>query len=246
MNSDFGFFIIRHVSQKEHNLYWQECYKTIRKLYQNKIFIIDDNSNQELLTNIELKNTQIINSEFKGRGEMLPYYYFYKIKPFNKAIIIHDSMFIGQKLDITTPNKVKFNWFIYSHRWNNKEKEIELLKKLEKSDFLIKNYNNKKSWFPCYGVSSIIELDFLEKLQYKYNIFNLLNYVYNRNDRMCIERIFGLIFFIEAGLKRKTCSYLGKIHNFPRKTFKSNAYNFNDYLKDKKDFFPIIKIWIGR
>lgn len=246
MASDFGFFIIRHVSQNEHNLYWLECYKTIRKIYQNKIFIIDDNSKQELISNIELKNTQIINSDFKGRGEILPYYYFYKIKPFSKAIIIHDSMFIGQKLDINTPNKVKFNWYVHSHKWNNTNKEIKLIRKLNKSPFLITHYVSQRIWFPCYGVSSIIELDFLEKIQEKYNIFNLLNYVQNRSDRMCLERIFGLIFFIEAKLTKKTCSFLGKIHDFPRKTFNNNPYSFNDYLKDKKDFSPIIKIWVGR
>lgn len=246
MQNEIGFFILRHVSKKEHDLYWQQCYKTIRNLYNNKIVIVDDNSNLELVSNIELENTEIINSEYKCRGEMLPYYYFYKLKPFNKAIILHDSMFIGQNINFDTPKKVKFNWFVYSHRWNNTKKELELIKKLKLSDFVIKKYNDKKNWFPCYGVSSIIELEFLENLQNKYNIFNLLNYVENRNDRMCIERIFGLLFFIEGKLTRKTCSYLGKIHNFPRKTFKSNAYNFNDYMKDDKDFFPIIKIWIGR
>ena len=237
-----GFIILRHVNEKEHDNYWKTCYRTIRKFYNNPILIIDDNSNQELIEPIEMINCQIINSEFKGRGEILPYYYFHKKKPFEKAVILHDSMFIGQKLNLDIENK--FIWFVYSHRWNNTKQEIEYIKLLDNND-LLKYYKSKK-WFPCYGATSIISINFLDQIVTKYNIFKLIDYIKNRKDRMCFERIIGTIFFKELNLTRKNCSYLGKIHSFPRKTFKSNAYKYKDYLKDKKDFYPIIKIWVGR
>lgn len=245
IDNTYGFIILRHVRNFKDNQMWISCYNSIRKFYSNKIIIIDDNSNKEALIEILLINCEIINSEFKQRGELLPYYYFHKFKFFENAVILHDSMFIGQKLNFEL-NKVKFLWFVYSHRWNNSLLETDLISKLKNKDKLLKIYRKKKLWYPCYGNTSIINIKFLESIQKEYNIFNLLSYVDNREKRMCTERIFGLIFFIKAKLKRKTCSYLGKIHDFPRNTFKSNAYNYQKYIKDEKDFYPIIKIWVGR
>jgi hypothetical protein len=37
------FVILRHVSNSQQN-YWIRCYESIRKFYENKIIIIDDNS----------------------------------------------------------------------------------------------------------------------------------------------------------------------------------------------------------
>ena len=73
-----GFIILRHVDSAKTNEYWQECYKCIRNVYPDtKIVIIDDDSNPEFVTNgVSLINTIIIESEFKKRGELLPYYYY--------------------------------------------------------------------------------------------------------------------------------------------------------------------------
>ena len=73
-----GFIILRCVRSKDCKDYWIECYDAIRRFYPlNKILIIDDFSNYEFIdTNKILINTLIIQSEFKGRGELLPYYYY--------------------------------------------------------------------------------------------------------------------------------------------------------------------------
>ena len=95
-----GFIILRHVKSKFTDRYWKYSYDSIRKFYpENKIVIIDDNSKQQFLTNKKLYKTQIIKSEFPGRGELLPYYYYSKKKFFDTAVIIHDSVFINKKLD---------------------------------------------------------------------------------------------------------------------------------------------------
>ena len=83
--------------------YWKLCYDHIRKHYPNNpIMIIDDNSDSSFIsleTEKDLINTTIIQSEYPGRGELLPYLYFLKLKPFTKACIIHDSVFINKKID---------------------------------------------------------------------------------------------------------------------------------------------------
>jgi hypothetical protein len=95
-NKTFGFIILRHVKDDITNTYWLRCYNCIRKYYpENMIIIIDDNSNYDYITNIDLYKTKIIKSEYHGRGELLPYYYYLHNKFFDKAIILHDSMFIA-------------------------------------------------------------------------------------------------------------------------------------------------------
>ena len=73
--TDLGIIILRHVNNVCTNKYWINCYKCIRQYYpENKILIIDDNSNYEYISNEVLYKTRIIKSEYPGRGELLPYF----------------------------------------------------------------------------------------------------------------------------------------------------------------------------
>ena len=49
------FFILLNVINDKTNKFWIQCYRSIRKFYDNKIVIIDDNSNQKFITPIPLK-----------------------------------------------------------------------------------------------------------------------------------------------------------------------------------------------
>jgi hypothetical protein len=107
-----GFIIVRHVNSKITDYYWKECYSCIRKWYTDPILIIDDSSNKEWLTeNIQIDNCQTIyDTENKGCGELLGYYYFHKLKPFDSAVIIHDSVFIQRKVDFCLNENMRFLW----------------------------------------------------------------------------------------------------------------------------------------
>ena len=96
----FGFILSRHVNSELTNRYWNTCVSHLNAIYPNtSIIIIDDNSNPLFLkTAEEYKNITIVESEYPRRGELLPYYYFYKNKYFDNAIIIHDSVFFQCKL----------------------------------------------------------------------------------------------------------------------------------------------------
>ena len=78
----FGFIVTRHVNSELTNKYWNHCVKLLRTLYPyRKIIIIDDNSNYDYVkSEFNYKNLEIIQSEYFGRGELLPYYYFLKYK----------------------------------------------------------------------------------------------------------------------------------------------------------------------
>ena len=83
-----GFIVLRHVNNNKTNKYWIHSYNCIRKFYpENIILIIDDNSNYNYVTTKNLYNTIIIRSEYPGRGEVLPYYYYIKYRLFDIAVI---------------------------------------------------------------------------------------------------------------------------------------------------------------
>jgi hypothetical protein len=243
-----GFIITRYVNSELTNNYWINCIKQIRKFYKlNKIVIIDDNSNSNFVKNNDeniLENCVIIESEYKGRGELLPYYYLYKNKFFDKAIIIHDSVFIQQELNINEEQEVQFLWDVNNHFWNNVEKEKELIMYLDNNDELLELYNNKL-WNICFGVMSFIQYDFLKIISEKYNFFNLLEYVTCRSDRSCLERIFPLLCSNENKNLINNNALFGSIFTH-KECF---CYTYEKYLLDVENNdtnLQCVKVWSGR
>lgn len=230
-----GFIIIRNVIDKETNIYWQECFLNIRKFYDNKIIIIDDNSNKQyLICNIILKNCKIINSKYKQRGELLGYYYLHKYKLFDKAVIIHDSVFIKHKIDFFRYNNI-FLWEFSEHMWDEDKLILKNMRKFKNKDLL--NFYLEKNWQGCFGIMSVINLDFLQYLNKKFNFFDILiNNIKNRNDRMALERIFGCLLYYE----NKKNSILGDIQDYCEW-----GITYDEY-KSANINLPVIKIWYGR
>jgi hypothetical protein len=251
----FGFIITRHVNSEITNKYWNHNVKLLRTLYPLiKIVIIDDNSDYNFVKpECEFKNLEIIQSEFPGRGELLPYYYYLKHKFFANALIIHDSVFLHKRMNFERLKGVSVMplWFFYSDKEN-----IENTKRITaylKNNIVIHNKITKEfnilgmksdEWFGCFGVQCYINLSFLEKIQAKYNILNLINAVTCRPDRCCLERIFGAIFSTESPKLLLNKSLLGNIM-----TYHQWGYTFNQYMSDlKKGTLPryTIKVWTGR
>lgn len=243
-----GFILIRFVNCELSNKFWIESYKCIRKYYNNKIIIIDDNSNYDYIKyDIELINCDIIKSEYKARGEILGYYYYYKYNFFEKAIILHDSVFINKYINFDIENDIKFIWH-FTHVWDDDYKELELLNKIENNIYkknLIDFYHQKTKWFGCFGLQSVIKYSFLEKIVNKYNIFNLIKYINNRPKRMNFERIFALICTIEDNSLETSPSLFGIIHHYIHWGYTFEGYE-NDKKNNKLDHLDIVKTWSGR
>jgi hypothetical protein len=251
----FGFIIIRHVNSEKTNMYWNHNVKLLRTLYPfRKIVIIDDNSNYNYVkSEFDYKNIEIIQSEFHGRGELLPYYYYLKHKFFTNALIIHDSVFLHKKINFEKLNGINVIplWFFYSDTENVEntkriasylKNSIVITNKITKELTLLGMKTNE--WFGCFGVQSYINLQFLERIQEKYNIINLIHAVKCRADRCCLERIFGVIFFTENPSVIKIKSMFGNIM-----TYQQWGYSFDEYMIDlKKSTIPknVIKVWTGR
>jgi len=229
-----GFIITRCVRNVPHDSYWIECYKHIRTFYpEHQIMIIDDNSVQELINHEELYKCTTVQAEFPGSGEFLPYYYFYKLRPFEKAVIIHDSVFIKEFIDFDNVQDVRFLWDVI-HDWDNVALETAIIQKIDSTGKLLELYKQKHVWPCCYGGMSVITWDFLDKI-FKY-IENLGQHIKTRDDRMAFERIFACICTTEGPVD----GIFGDIHRYGR--FKS----WKEYENHQGKFPPIVKVQSGR
>ena len=261
--SSFGFIITRHVNSEKTNRYWNHSVKLLMILYpNNKIVIIDDNSNKDFLkSNFDYKNIQIIESEFKGRGELLPYYYYIKYKFFDNAVIIHDSVFFHKKINFDKLNNVNVIplWFFNPDKENINntiritnylKNKIIIEPQLSFNNGVIGSFNNlliglpQNNWYGCFGVQSYINHRFLLQLQNKYNLTNMISAVSCRADRCCLERIFGCIFYTENPKILKQKSLLGNIRDYDKW-----GLTFDDYmnkLKTNQKIKVVVKVWTGR
>ena len=239
----FGFIILRHVNSIKTNTYWQECYQCIRNVYPiTKIVIIDDDSNPVFLTTIPMTNVIIIESEFKKRGELLPYYYYLQNKWFNNAVIIHDSVFI--KVDVILKYiemhvSYKFVWHFSEHGCDLDEDILPLIYSLDNHTNLLKFYHGK-AWNGCFGGMSLINHDFLTHVNNIYNIHNLLSKITTRENRCSFERVVACMFQYEN--RNIDLGILGDIY-----TYCTWGYSFEEYKNDSTNSNnPVIKVWTGR
>ena len=207
----FGFILTRHVNSPKTNLLWQECVQQIRRYYPNTIIvIIDDCSREEFVSKINLRNILLIRSEYHKRGELLPYYYLHRYKWFTKAVILHDSVFLQNKLPpFHTEENARLWWF--PPAYENFEREKEFLSLCKNNELLLENHASK-NFMGMFGCMSIISLPFLEYLEDKYNFLILLQHVYDRNARMCMERVMGVLFSTE----NNNAHILGSIFAYSR------------------------------
>lgn len=253
---DFGFIITRHVNSPKTNKYWNNCIRLLHHFYPlQKIIIIDDNSNYEYIEPTNNIPIQVIQSEFKGRGELLPYYYFLKYKFFKNAVIMHDSVFIHKYINFKVLNGINVIplWHFTNDRENfENTKRIAnglsnnetILGKIFNPNYKLFDITTSDKWNGCFGVQSYINLFFLQQLQSKYNIINLTSYITCRKDRCCLERIFGIMFCIEYPRMNKTPSLFGNIMSYQQW-----GYSYDTYISDlKKGNLPkyVVKIWTGR
>lgn len=240
-----GFIIVRCIQDELTSQYWYECYKSIRKFYpQTPIVIIDDQSNVQFV-NKQLESTlvhcRIVTSEKPHCGELLGYYHFFKYHWFKRAIIIHDSVFIKQKIDFNKYKKVRFIWHIETKAFDDIEWESTMLKKIGMPYYHF--YEEKHRWKGCFGVMTIIDYDFLKKISQP--LFFLVDEIKTRRHRSCMERILAVLCFYYCPELYHCPSIMGDIHHYPLRW----GYHYTTFQHDQqqgKKFPSFVKVWTGR
>lgn len=250
MNESIGFIILRHVENADDNKYWINSYNHIRRYYHdNWIMIVDDNSDYTVLDSEfekTLYNTEIINSEYPNRGELLPYYYYLHNKLFDIAVIIQDSVFINSLLNFNV-ERFKMLWD-YDHNLDQIEDETNLINQLNNNEYLLKLYENVNVDVNgngnamilkgCFGAISIITHDYLSLLNDKYDISKLLPHVTSRYNRISFEHVFACILQADAREDEKE-SLFGNIRNYCKYRMKYDE--IKNYL-----YLPIINLCVER
>ena len=237
----YVFVILRNIQHASDNELWLSCYHSIRQFYTNQIIIIDDNSAINTF-NGKLVNTEIIQSEYNGAGEILPYVYFQKNQWADTMIFLHDSMslhraFTEDELD----HEVVFHWHFTETSQDNIKKAIAILSVLHVPDEVIKYAANEK-WLGCFGGAMIIDASVIDMLEAKYNISTLTTYIRTRTQRQIIERVIGILLSYE----KKVSSNFGDILKFPY-AFEPNKLQTTTHNISQMNYnTAIIKLWRGR
>ena len=238
----FGFIVLRHVNSPKTNLYWNRAVQCIQCLYPyNKIVIIDDNSNPIFLKS-ECNTSEIIlvNSEFVGRGEILPYYYLLKYKWFDNAVIIHDSVFINKR--------IQFEAFcgkavvpLWSFEANNEQMANvrRLASCLDNNRQMLSIFSDtglpslRNKWTGCFGAMCFINTEYLLFVDAKYKLTNLVHHIKCREDRCALERVLGVIFSSKV-------SVFGDIYKYGIWGLTYDEYIIRNVNR------PVVKVFTGR
>lgn len=258
MVQKYGFILTRHVNNEKTNCYWNQSVKLIRRFYPRRlIVVIDDNSNKEFVKpDTPYKNILVIQSEYPGRGELLPYVYFlrYGTEWFKNAVIIHDSIFFHKHILFETFKYPVIPIWHHAYDKENVTNLVRIASYLKNNSLILNKIHNdeltilgmnKNKHILCFGCQSYINHTFLQSLEAKYNITNLVNAVHNRTDRCGLERILGIIFSEEFINLINKKSLFGDIMIQP------NAFNYtyDQYMRDikeNKQVSTVVKVWTGR
>lgn len=250
-SNDYTFVILRCVKRPNVSNLWIQCYQSIKKFHpNNKIVIIDNDSNYDLIKNITLENTEIIQHNENKSGEILPFYYFLKYKWSKYMIYFQDSMFLNdhlcsEKLNIET---FKFFWHFNPGGHDNRSIINFQLSKLKNSDKIAELFKNKKKWFGSFGLSCTMNLEFLEFIENEHHFTNLVNYTNNRDDRKGLERVLGLLCSYYH-FEDVYTSYFGIISicpNFGRNTIEDHQEPKSSHVKEWEKLFSVGKIFVCR
>jgi beta-1,4-mannosyl-glycoprotein beta-1,4-N-acetylglucosaminyltransferase len=254
LDKDFVYVILRSVQKPEHEVFWWISYNCIRRNDKSrKIIVIDDNSSIEVETRPTV-NCEFIKSEFPGRGELLPYYYFHKYKWANKMVFFHDSMFMhhSNRIEKYTDSieDYRFLWSFFVREELNPPID-SLIEGCKNADKLQKIYEDTSLWQPAFGVTSIISWNFLNKMQETFSFMKpLLNNIRSRKERIQLECIFACLC---VGTTNTYYPALyGDIHNYSNivlNSIRSNKITCNEYNESNLPVlsrFDLVKIYADR
>lgn len=237
--------ILRCVKNEKSDKMWKTSYHYARKSYpDDKIVVVDDNSS---IPPIVDSNTFVVNSEYHGRGELLPYIYFYRNKYADKAIIIHDSVILNGKLDTQNIYTYQFLWNFGDHVWDHDHSNITLLFPFGQE--AVDLYMRKFEWKGMFGSMSVITHDYLSSIVQKHNFLDeWVHYIKDRGQRMNLERSLAILFIHHD---KEYPAIFGDIFDWPSRVIPGRRFEgitLDDWenLVQNGDEPNIFKIWLGR
>lgn len=242
----FGYIILRHVNSAETNQYWKESLRRVRKVdSQASIVIIDDNSDSNFLDEDE-DSYSVVQSEQEERGsaELLPFLLLSRYKWFDRALIIHDSVFLNSFLGFRLFTDYEFLWS-FEHRHDDERIIKSVIQKINCSEELLDLYEAKDSWRGAFGAMGLITLEFLERVEEKFSLTELARHIKTRSERMALERILALMCTCVSG--KYNPAHFGDVHRFfDFGGVKGGAFRIGFDSVEEYNHLPIVKCWSAR
>ena len=255
---EFGFIMTRCVRSPTHNELWRENYRCLRRHFPTApIVIIDDYSDlTQVDQNFRMTNAAVIYSELPpGKGEILPYYYFYHRRPFYKAVILNDAMLLQRREPlwsaIQSTSDFRYLWYFDDFRDNELEEQLYLISalKAKHQDRLRDLHTRAGLWTGCFSSASIMTWDFVSHLHHTYGLLDMVPAIEGRKDRMGLERVMGLLTADAADRDLTQSPDRWSVFGSILKHRKTGSYHWQDYVHDKAHgdiAEPMVKIWNGR
>jgi hypothetical protein len=251
----FGFILTRHVTSTAVNKYWNHCVRLLRKSYPGTpIIIIDDNSRPEFVfVDPDIaEDLVVIHSEYPGRGELLPYIYFLRHRWFPRAVILHDSIFIQRRIPFDQVHLPAIPLWHAPRDRENVANVVRLTAAMTPAAARLTCYSTgvlralgEERGSICFGAMAVIQWTFLNHIETKYGLTQLIPIIRIRADRCSFERVLGAIFCAECPMLRtypSLFSYIGDVYMAHKYTW---AQYENDYTCGRVSA-PIVKVWTGR
>ena len=248
-DQSYVFVILRHLRHAQDNVLWTTAYQSIRTYYTNRIIIIDDNS-QVNTFNGSLINTEVIVSNYRGAGEILPYFYFFQNKWADRMIILHDSMCLHRPFrENELEGSIRFHWHFSMNETPYHTKMALQFSSMHHHDGLLTFLNNDVSeWKGCFGGAAIVSYDAVEHLEKKYGFFStLVLAIKTRKDREAFERMLGVVTFFEKMVDMESCSNFGDIIRYPGAFIENMNKDTTAHQVQQAQYdTAILKLWRGR
>jgi len=250
----FGFIMTRHVTSAETNEYWQLCLRQIRQFYpQHQVVIIDDHSTAGCVSACADVNVLIVTTPQRhwGRGELLPYMYWWQFRWFPAAVILHDSTFLQRHIPFHQLTVPVLPMWHHIYDGENKDNVTRIASQLNNNSQILDKVTKgtwKNKFNMVFGGQVYMTWAFLDHIMRKYNLNELASVVKLRKDRCAFERVLGAIFHAEYPRITKYPSLFGSIFQ----QHKAFHYTFDEYIQDvaghdkRVRSLPCVKVWTGR
>eukprot|EP01065_Artemidia_motanka_P009922 TRINITY_DN15148_c0_g1_i2.p1 TRINITY_DN15148_c0_g1~~TRINITY_DN15148_c0_g1_i2.p1 ORF type:complete len:429 (+),score=140.17 TRINITY_DN15148_c0_g1_i2:182-1288(+) len=248
----FGVVQLRHASTEEHAALWRHGYESVRAAYPSApVVIIDDGSVPALAQAMAAQTAgdglcTVVHAPaaLTRRGELLLWWVFWSMRPFDTALLIHDSMICQEA--VAVPAAVSAGgaaplWSFNPSDYSCAILDLALLSLLKEGgrDDAMGRYLTP-GWQGCFGGAAVASWAAADEMQRRFGVFNLLRAVENRTARMSAERTIGCLLSL---LGSEPARFGDVIVDNPRPW----GYSWADFeAEGRPRLAPVVKIWAGR
>lgn len=222
------------------------CVESIQKHHpDSEIRVCYSESNLPLAIE-SCSNISIIKSPIQNSSVIGPFYHYLQSNDTRKAVFMHDSMILLDKIDIHAKHSFGFLWYFEGEEYNG-VKSI-LCKDIQESFAnALKSYPGTE-YVGCFGLALYSDRESLQKLWNAIDLLSYVNHPEKANALMDLERVIG---FYGSALElihkeRRYASICGSIFQCPNTFQRWYSNQSLQQIEEVEYSRPMIKVWMNR